>query len=131
MKLISKLKKISICSLLSAGTLMPLANVGLSAMYPSNAMNSVHGTIDEDFTMDLEEDFSSDDDDSSSDIENEKSLIKEKNSELENRCFSRDCKDELFEPSSKKPGISSSKLKTFIVDENVRVKSMSNEEKTD
>ena len=56
---ISKLKKISICSLLSVGTLMSSANVGLSAMYPSNAMNNIHGNIDEDTTMDVEEDVPS------------------------------------------------------------------------
>ena len=59
MNLVSKLKKISICSLLSVGTLMSSANVGLSAMYPSNAMNNIPGNIDEDTTMDVEEDVPS------------------------------------------------------------------------
>lgn len=59
MKLISKLKKISVCSLLSAGTLIPLANVGLSAMYPSRNMSNVSEITDEDITMDIEEDVPS------------------------------------------------------------------------
>ena len=39
MKLISKIKKISICSLLSAGMLMPTGSIGLSAILPQESLS--------------------------------------------------------------------------------------------